>query len=214
MSQNESLGRTVRDAASWDERYRTKREVSHREPNQFLAGQIEGLMPGRALDLACGEGRNAVWLATRGWNVTGVDFSTIGLEGAKNLAASSGVTVQWACADVTRWHSDTTFDLVLVAYLHLPEVERRMAFVNAARSVAPGGTLLIVGHDLDNLTNGVGGPRSPLVLYTADTVRTDLESADVPNLTVDAAERVERPVETDARTVNAVDCLVRAHRQR
>ena len=127
-------------------------------------------MQGRAINLACGEGRNAVWLAAPGCNVTGVDFSTIGLEGAKNLGASIGVTVQWACADLNRWRADTTFDLGLLPYLHIPEVERRLAFVNAARSVAPGGTLLIVGHDDLTTASAVCAARS---CWNVTSIRPD-----------------------------------------
>lgn len=200
------------DAASWDERYRGSGFVWSTQPNRFLPPAVEGLTPGRALDLACGEGRNAVWLATRGWDVTGVDFSAVGLEKAARLAEANGVAVKWACADVTTWAPADPFDLVVVFYLQLPEPQRRAALGSAVRALAPGGTLLVVAHDLANLTDGTGGPQDPSVLYTPDAVRADLDRSGAGDLVVERAERVERPVETDRGTVMAIDCLVRAHR--
>ena len=200
------------DAASWDERYRAAEFVWSTRPNRFLPPAVEGLTTGRALDLACGEGRNAVWLATQGWDATGVDFSPVGLEKAALLAETNDAAATWVCADVTDWHPDPTFDLVIVFYLQLPHQQRRAAFGSAARAVAPGGTLLIVGHDVANLTEGVGGPRDPDVLYTPDEVRKDLDSAGVDDLVIDRAERVRRPVATDSGEREAIDCLVRAHR--
>lgn len=199
------------DATSWDDRYRTAEFVWKPEPNRFLPVEVAGLQPGRALDLACGEGRNAVWLATEGWTVTGVDFSEVGLQKAARLADSRHVTGEWIRADVTQWRSHTPFDLAIVFYLHLPAADRRAAFAAAARSLAPGGTLLIVGHDLANLTEGTGGPQNPAVLYTPDDVRADLETSGVSDLVIDRAERVERPVDTETGTIAAIDCLVRAY---
>jgi SAM-dependent methyltransferase len=200
------------DAAAWDERYRTADFVWKTEPNRFLPPEVEALRPGRALDLACGEGRNAVWLATQGWEATGVDFSATGLEKAARLAASNRVTVEWVCADVTTWEPSVRFDLVVVFYLQLAAGPRRSAMAAAARSLAPGGTLLVVAHDLTNLTHGVGGPQSPTLLYTPDDVRDDLAASGVSDLVVERAERVDRPVETGTGTAVAVDCLVRAGR--
>ena len=200
------------DAASWDERYRTAEFVWTTHPNRFLPPEVEGLAPGRALDLACGEGRNAVWLASQGWEAAGVDFSATGLEKAARLAATNGVTVEWVCADVTTWQPIELFDLVAVFYLQLPEAPRRAAMTSAARALAPGGTLLVVAHDLANLTGGVGGPQNPAVLYTPDNVREDLAASGVSDLVVERAERVDRPVETEQGTVMAIDCLVRARR--
>ncbi len=200
------------DAASWDERYRAAEFVWSTRPNLFLPPEVSGLTPGRALDLACGEGRNAVWLATQGWHATGVDFSATGLEKAARLAEANDVTVTWVCADVTSWQPVGLFDLVVVFYLQLPEAERRDALGVAARALAPGGTLLVVAHDLANLTDGVGGPQNAAVLYTPDDVLRDLDGSGVTDLVVERAERIDRPVETDTGPAMAIDCLVRAHR--
>jgi len=212
----------VSDAAHWDDRYRTTEFIWKTEPNQFLPPEVADLAPGRALDVACGEGRNAVWLATHGWDTTGIDFSDVGLTKAAGLAEANGVVVEWICSDVTTWRPQSHFDLVLVFYLQLPAQQRAAAFGVAASALAPGGTLLIVGHDLLNLAEGRGGPQNPAVLYTPDDVKVDLENSGVPDLVIDRAERRHRPIptdtsngndtDTDTDTVPAIDCLVRAHR--
>ncbi len=201
------------DAASWDERYGAAEFVWSTQPNRFLPPAIEGLTPGRALDLACGEGRNAVWLATQGWDATGVDFSATGLEKAARLAETKNVAVDWICADVTNWEPAAPFDLVVVFYLQLPQRQRSAALGSAARALAPEGTLIVVAHDLTNLTDGIGGPQNRAVLYTPDDIRSDLDQSGAADLVVERAERIERPVETDTGTVMAVDCFVRAHRE-
>ena len=107
---------------AWDERYTGEALVWSAVPNRFLVAEVETLPPGRALDLACGEGRNAVWLAECGWDVTGVDFSNVGLDKARRLADARGVSVHWELADATEYTpAPQSFDLVIVMYLHLPE---------------------------------------------------------------------------------------------
>jgi SAM-dependent methyltransferase len=198
-------------AEEWDERYRRRDYVWSTDPNRFLPEQVEGLTVGTALDLACGEGRNAVWLATQGWTVTGVDFSQAGLDKGARLAGQAGVEVRWVRADATGWDPDTAFDLVAVFYLQLPASERRAAMGVAARALAPGGDLVVVAHDLSNLTNGHGGPQDPVVLSTAEDVVADLAGTGVE---VDRAGTVPRPVTTDDGTTTAIDLLVHAHRPR
>jgi SAM-dependent methyltransferase len=178
------------------------------EPNRFLVAEAESLPPGRALDVACGAGRNAVWLAERGWTVTGVDFSDVALENARRLGAERGVEVDWVAGDLREWQAPAgAFDLVAVLYLQLPADERRTVLARAAAAVAPGGTLLVVGHDLQNLNGGHGGPKDPAVLFTPDDV-----AAELPGLEIEKAERVLRPVETEDGEVQAIDALVRARR--
>ncbi len=193
----------------WNRKYASPDLVWSAEPNRFLVAEVEALSPGRALDLACGEGRHAVWLAERGWRVTAVDFSEVALTKAERLAQSRGVEVEWVAADVVDYRPSGTFDLVSVLYLQLPAEERRLVLEHAAEAVAPGGTLLVVGHDLANLTEGYGGPREPSVLFTADDVVSEL-----PGLVVERAERVRRRVALDEGDVEAVDALVRARKPR
>ena len=196
------------DSNVWDERYAGDDLVWSAEPNRFLVAEVEALPPGRALDVACGEGRNAVWLAEAGWDVTGVDFSKVGLDKARRLADARGVSVQWELADVTEYTpSPESFDLVIVMYLHLPEAARGVAFRHAAAAVAAGGSLLVVGHDITNRTVGWGGPRDSAVLYGPEDVVIDLDRLETVK-----AERVRRPVPTDDGEKVAIDVLVRATR--
>lgn len=201
------------DASDWNARYATDELIWKAEPNRFLPPEVAGLAPGRALDLACGEGRNAVWLAQQGWTATGVDFAAEGLAKGRRLAADRGVAVEWVEADLLTWApSPRSYDLVVVFYLQLPAPERGRVLRAAAEALAPGGTLLVVAHDSRNLTDGYGGPQSASVLYTAADVLADLGAAD--GLAVERAEEVLRPVVVDDRTFEAIDCVVRLRRGR
>jgi 2-polyprenyl-3-methyl-5-hydroxy-6-metoxy-1,4-benzoquinol methylase len=192
------------DRDHWNERYRTPRLVWTADPNRFLRELGDELEPGRALDLACGEGRNAIWLARHGWAVTGVDFAGVGLEKARRHASEHDVSVDWIEADLRSWQPPpAAFDLVALLYLHLPAVELDPVLRAAAAAVAPGGTLFLVGHHRANIAEGVGGPQNPAVLYTPEEVVASLDG-----LAVDRADRVTRDVEAGI----AIDALVQAHR--
>ena len=198
------------DRQQWDERYGGTEFVWTSSPNQFLVSEVAGLPPGRAADLACGEGRNAVWLADQGWQVTGVDFSPVGLAKGRRLAELANVEVAWVESAVTEWTPPPEgFDLVAVFYLQLPQPERSAALEVAASALAPGGTLLVVAHDHDNLTRGFGGPPNADVLYSVTDV-TDVAVA--AGLTVQRADQVVRVVDTDLGPKEAIDTLVRAKR--
>lgn len=198
------------DREAWDERYGTEELIWKADPNRFLVEEVATIEPGRALDVACGEGRNAVWLASKGWRVTGVDFSRAGLAKAERLAADRGVEVTWVEADVVEWQPpEASFDLVVVMYLHLPAPQRRRVLAHAAAGLAAGGVLLLVGHDTSNLVEGTGGPQDPAILFGPEDIAEDL-----PGLRIERAERVTRAVVTDAGDATAIDALVRAVRPR
>lgn len=196
------------DAEDWDRRYDDAELLWTAEANRFLVREADALAPGRALDLAAGEGRNAVWLAEKGWEVLAVDFSRVGLAKARKLAEARRVSIETELADVRTYRpAFHAFDLVVVMYLHLPWAEMGPVLQRAAGAVAEGGTFLLVGHDRDNLERGHGGPPDPSVLYSADQVAAELEG-----LTIEKAGQVERPVDKAPGTPIAIDCLVRAHR--
>ncbi len=190
----------------WDRRYAEVENLWAKKPNRFLVAEVEDLPPGRVLDLACGEGQNTIWLATLGWDATGVDYSEVAIAKARRRAESDGVLVDFACADLVDYEPpEAEYDLVVVLYLHIPLVERRGVLGRAASAVAAGGTFLFVGHDLRNLTDGVGGPSDPTLLATPDDIAAELSGLDV-----ERAERVLRDVSGESR--DAIDTLVRARR--
>lgn len=192
------------DSREWDARYSADGYTWNTEPNQFVAAELADLPPGRALDLAAGEGRNSVWLAGRGWRVTAVDFSRVGLTKGRKLAAERGVDVDWVVADLLDYTPAAgAFDLVLITYLHLAAPARTRVLGRAAAALAPGGTLFLVGHDMANLTEGTGGPQDPAVLYTVEALRAELAG-----LTVLRAQQVRRIVPKDSNNDTAVDTLV------
>jgi len=190
----------------WDRRYAAVENLWSAKPNRFLAAEVADLEAGRALDLACGEGQNAIWLATQGWAVTAVDYSEVAIEKARGRAAREGVAVGFRCADLVDYEPEpAAFELVVVLYLHIPAEERRSVLEGAAAGLAPGGTFLLVGHDLLNRTEGVGGPSDPNLLTTPHEIASEL-----PALEIEKAERVLRDVDGEAR--DAIDMLVRARR--
>ena len=196
------------DRDDWDARYAATELVWSAEPNRFVEAEAADLAPGRALDLAAGEGRNAIWLAERGWAVTAVDFSRVALEKAAELAASRDATIETVEADVTTYEpARGAFDLVLIAYLQTPADDRARWLAHARDALAPAGTLLIVCHDRSNLDGGYGGPQDANVLTTPEEVAAALDG-----LEIEKAELVHRTVSTPDGDHVAVDHLVRARR--
>ncbi len=196
------------DRNAWDDRYRDREWLWTVDANRFVVAEITGLTPGRALDLAAGEGRNAVWLAKQGWDVTAVDFSSVALGRASDLAARDGVEITTVVADLREYVPETgAFDLVVLAYLHLPPDLLRVVHGRATAALAPGGTIVIVGHDLTNIEDGYGGPQSPDVLYTPEDLVADLGQLDVVK-----AEKVYRPYVAEEGEFTAIDALVVARK--
>jgi 2-polyprenyl-3-methyl-5-hydroxy-6-metoxy-1,4-benzoquinol methylase len=202
-------GERVSKRGAWNARYSAAELVWGADPNRFLAAELGDAAPeGRALDLACGEGRNAIWLAARGWQVTAVDYSDVAIERARGLAAREGVDVEWVCADVTRWTPEAqAYRLVVILYLHVPGDERRRVFERAASALAPGGSLLVIGHARRNLAEGAGGPQDPDLLLEPEEVAAELGAL---GLRVERAEHLQRPFETEEGEVEAIDALLRA----
>lgn len=199
------------DSRSWDTRYADADLVWGLEPNQFVRNQCETLPIGVAVDLACGEGRNALWLARLGWKVTGIDFSTVAVERARALtereAPATARRLTWRVDDVASMKlKRESVDLSLVSYVHLPPDERSRLMVLAGRSIRPGGHAIVVGHDVRNLRQGVSGPQDEDRLYDPVELRRLFEG--LPGLQVDLAETVERHTADGT----ALDTLVRVRR--
>ena len=172
----------MHDAAHWDERYARRSWLS--EPSSTVLEAVERLAPGRAVDVAAGTGRHARALADRGWRVTAVDFSSVGIE--QGRAADREGRVDWVVSDVADWAPATPVDLVLAAYVQLGAAGLR----HVAGWLSDGGRLVVVGHALRNLTDGVHGPQDPAHLQTEQFLR-----AGAQDLVVERLEEVLRPDE-------------------
>ena len=192
----------------WNERYASADLVWGVEPNGLLVAALEDAdLDDPIIDLACGEGRNAIWLASRGRRVTAVDFSDVAIDRARRLASERGVDVEFVCEDVTEWVPEAgAYRGAIILYLQLPGADRRRALAHAARALAPGGELLMIGPARENLEHGVGGPQDPEVLWDPDELAAELEAL---GLIVTRAEQLIRPVEGEG---DAIDTLLRAHR--
>lgn len=204
------------DASDWDARYAAAELVWSAGPNRWVAEELADLPCGRALDLAAGEGRNSSWLAGLGWSVLAVDFSPVALAKGRQLADAAGdgraERISWQCADLLDFAAEPAgFDLVLLCYLQVVADQRARIIRQAASALAPGGVLLVIGHDSRNLAEGTGGPQDPAVLYGPAEVVADLSFGSVGVL-IEKAGSVSRPVAGAERL--AIDVLVRAVRPR
>ncbi len=199
----------------WDERYRSHHhQLWSGEPNRYLVSELSGLAPGTALDAGCGEGADAIWLATRGWRVTGVDVSSVALERAAAAAAEKQVAerVDWQHADLADFDPDGgRYDLVTSHYLHLPAADRVPLFDRLAAAVRPGGSLLIVGHHPSDLQTTVGRPREPELFFTGDDIAARLDPVDWEIVTNAAPGR--EATDADGNCVTIHDSVLQARRR-
>ena len=192
------------DAQAWNEKYAASELIWGAPPNPVIVEHVASLPHGHALDLGCGEGRHSLWLATRGWEVVGVDFSEVALDKARRIAAQapsrSRDRLRYVLADVTADSFEGEYDLILSAFLHFPPPQRKALLDRAINSLKPEGILIFLGHDAINVDEGAGGPQDKEILYTP----TDLVEEIDGRLEIRIAERRYR--ETDAGT--AIDALV------
>jgi SAM-dependent methyltransferase len=200
----------------WDERYGSAPTLWSGKPNQRLVEHVADLTPGTALDVGCGEGADALWLAGRGWQVTAVDISPVALARAAEQAAAAGSEIarriSWEQADLLSWCPRTQVDLVSAQFLHLPPEPAVRVQAQLAAAVRPGGTLLIVGHDKSDLETTVRRPPIPALFSSPAEIaaRLDPEAWDVV-----VADSLERPaVDPEGRTVTIRDAVVKAVRRR
>ncbi|WP_024795711.1 class I SAM-dependent methyltransferase [Tomitella biformata] len=196
------------DAQDWDNRYQGSELVWGAPPNEIVVELATALPRGRAIDIGCGEGRNALWLATRGWQVEGLDFSAAALEKAAATTADAPAAVlerlTWTCADLRAAPLGADVDLALIVYIHLPADERAQLLRRAQDALAPGGALLVLGHHVRNLAEGVGGPQNAAILFSPADIVAELD----PTMQVDFARDLGR----DTPHGLAIDALVFARK--
>ena len=210
------------DAKDWDARYAANELVWSRGPNQFVEEVAGALAPGLALDVAAGEGRNAIWLAEQGWDVLAADFSPVAVDRARRLAAerlgdaaSATGAFTAVVADATQGApgGPATYDLVLFSYLQLPGDDWCCALAAGIEATAPGGRVLVIAHAKRNLTEGYGGPQDPAVLHdpedvTALAARLAAEDPERYATDVESADLRTRTVPTDDGERTALDTVV------
>jgi SAM-dependent methyltransferase len=203
--------------ASWDERYRSSTSLWSGEANAQVVAEVADLAAGTALDAGCGEGGDAIWLASRGWQVTAVDISSVALERAAANALQSGDDVAhritWVHADLAEYvPTPGTFNLVSSQFIHLPRAEREPLHARLAAAVAPGGVLLIVGHDISDLETTIRRPRLPELFASAPEMAASLPSEEWTTLVAEARPRPA--VDPDGNAVTIHDAVMKAQRTR
>ncbi|MFF2345789.1 class I SAM-dependent methyltransferase [Pseudarthrobacter sp. NPDC058119] len=213
-------------ASVWDERYRSKARLWSGKPNPQLVREAGGLRPGKALELGCGEGADAIWLAQQGWSVTAVDVSSVALERARShelaelaresVHASNGTMesrITWQQADLAQWQPGNSYDLVTSQFLHSQELDWRLPLRTAASAVKAGGTLLVVGHHPDRLPPWGNDHHKHLdMFYTGDQLVQEL-GLDQPGWQVEVLTSRERPVTgPEGQQATIADVVLRATR--
>jgi SAM-dependent methyltransferase len=204
------------DQAFWDERYRSQAKLWSGNPNPHLTTEAADLGPGTALDVGAGEGADAIWLAKRGWQVTGLDISPVALKRAAEHAEHAGADVagriRWVQRDLMDGQPmPDQYDLVSAQYVHLPPDARRALFTRLADAVAPGGTLLIVGHHPTDLQSSVPRPQRPELFFTGDDVTGQLKPTEWDIVTDATAPRTTTDPDGHPATIH--DTVIRARRR-
>jgi len=163
------------DEGFWNERYRSSPQVWSGNPNPQLVAEVAGRSPGRVLDVGCGEGADAIWLAQHGWTVVATDISSVAVERgeqhARDTDPAAAARIEWRQADLLALPPEAgSFDLVSAQFMQLPPEPRARLFASLAASVRAGGTLLVVGHHPSDLGTGVARPPMPELFYSSDEV--------------------------------------------
>lgn len=207
------------DKAFWEERWEdvhpADTALRARRPNPQLVAEAGDLIPGTALDAGCGQGTDAIWLASRGWRVTAVDFATNALRHAREHAETLGAgimsRIDWVQADLTTWTPpEEHFDLVSTHYVH-GVAPRDALFRRLAASVAPGGTLLIVGHHPSELQTTSLHALAPEVYFTAEEVAASLDPDRWDIAVVEARPR--SAIDPDGHEITLRDTVLRARKR-
>jgi SAM-dependent methyltransferase len=202
-------------AGFWDERYRSAHRVWSGNPNPQLVAEAASLTPGRALDAGCGEGADAIWLASRGWSVVATDISSVALERAARHALDTdpeaAERIEWRQADLLAGPPEAgSYDLVTAQFMQMPAEPRARLFTGLAAAVRDGGTLLVVGHHPSDVGSGVPRPPMPELFYTPQDVAALLNGG----WSVDVSEARPRPATTpEGAEVTIHDTVLRATRR-
>lgn len=198
------------DETFWNERYGSQERLWSGNPNVRLVEEAADLPPGTALDIGCGEGADAIWLASRGWQVTGTDISTVALDRA--AAHAGDLTITWLRADLLSWTPrPAAYDLVSAHFMQLPPALREPLFSTWAAAVSPGGSLLIVGHHPSDMHVTAHRPDMPELFYTADDVAALLNHDDWEIVTNTAPARTI--TDPDGNEITFHDAVLRARRK-
>lgn len=200
------------DAAYWDAKYDTDEFIYTKIENRFVKEFCQKLAPGKAIDLAGGEGRNTVWLATLGWTVENIDISAKALAKSAKFAAESGVTDRCTetLATTDGFEAKTApVDLALVGYLQIEMPALARSIAQVAKCLKLGGILVGVWHARENLDGGFGGPQNPLVLPTAAELVVMAEQA---GLEVDVCENRDGQIQTRDGLKPSVTVVLKARR--
>jgi SAM-dependent methyltransferase len=194
----------------WNDRYRQQGSVWGAEPNQFVVRYLSDLEPCRVLDVGTGQGRNAIWLARRGHQVTAVDISDVAVAQASDIARDAGVEIDFIAADLVHWEPvPEAYDLVLLSYIQMPEPPRKAIHGKVAAALVPGGRVFLIAHHRDNLERGVGGPQVPERLFDEIMIAGDFSGFEV-----EENGPVIRHVAKDGVAGDAIDLLFRAVKPR
>ncbi len=212
----ENIADLVLDRDFWEQRYRSHPTVWSGNPNAHLVSEAADLTPGTALDVGAGEGADALWLAQRGWQVTAADISTVALDRGASHAAAAGpdvaARIEWLQADLTTWDpKPLTYDLVSAQFMQPPLAQRASIFGRLAASVAPSGSLLIVGHHASDLDTTV--PRPPIAeLYFTAADIADLLAPDEWDILVSDV-RARDVTDPDGHAATIHDAVLHARRK-
>ena len=204
------------DANFWDDKYRASDAVWSGEPNEQLIAESSDLPPGIALDVGCGEGADAIWLAQHGWRVTASDISAVALERGRAQAAHLGEDVarriEWLRADLLAWEPPAgTYDLVSAHFMHFASPQREIAFRRLAGAVKPNGTLLIVAHHPSDLQTTAKRWPMPEYFYTAHDVAASLAPQNWDILVEESRPR--RIADPNGDIITIHDAILRARRR-
>jgi len=198
----------------WDERYTKNNLKWSSGPNTLLESLVVGKPDGKVLDVASGEGRNALWLASRGWLVDAIDFSKIGIGKGRLMAAERNLEINWILADVCEQaFARAEYDLVIVLFLHTSIEERVIWLPAVIEAVALGGQFIYIAHDPSNIDRGVGGPQDRTLLPEVDDVCGMLGDFDILQAEIYDRQFGDDPGHGESVTGVARDLLISARRR-